>query len=108
MDSSYIPGKYRSTRQAANVIGAGVIPGGSLRRRGTELDAFERMRPEPRPGGHIYELPPDHHHCSRCGDIRPSSMFSPKADAANKLHPYCKACRNTAESKSYHQKRKKA
>lgn len=36
-----------------------------------------------------------------CGEWKPKDQYSPKADAADGLHPYCKACRNRHASKMY-------
>lgn len=43
--------------------------------------------------GEIKPVRPGEKFCVSCGDWRGVEKFSPKADSADGLHPYCKGCR---------------
>lgn len=43
--------------------------------------------------GEIKPIRPGEKFCVSCGDWRTIDKYSPKADSADGLHPYCKGCR---------------
>jgi len=78
-----------------------------------EIISSRYIDPTPKPlgrrGAHKPEFLSDkfpqmrtHKWCAgECGDWKLKADFSPKADAADKLHPYCKACRARHARKIY-------
>jgi len=46
--------------------------------------------------------------CSSCSEWMRREAFSPKADAASGLHPYCKTCRADKERLRYHERKELA
>lgn len=49
----------------------------------------------------IFPTPKGKKWCSQCGDWVSKNRFSPKADAFDGLHPYCRVCRADWERKRY-------
>ncbi|HKI69910.1 MAG TPA: hypothetical protein VKA67_10000 [Verrucomicrobiae bacterium] len=84
----------------------------SLRPRSTEIAALGNLRPRQQALSFLYDPPRDGDGfmkwCCRCGDWRPRAYYSPKADARDGLHPYCKECRNREERKRYHARKQMA
>lgn len=59
-------------------------------------------RPIPRRLDHItFPVPKGKKWCCVCGEWVSKRNFSPKADAFDGLHPYCKPCRAEMERKRY-------
>lgn len=59
----------------------------------TQTDAQERLLAHLASLPQIQLAPPDKKWCACCGEWMSRHQFSPKADAADGLHPYCKPCR---------------
>lgn len=49
----------------------------------------------------VFSLPPDTKWCCHCGEVRPRSYFSADTRTFDKLHIWCKACRNEHARKMY-------